>query len=300
MRLIGHIQDETRAQRFGDYLYSEGIESQIDEGKSGDWEIWILDDHNLDSAKELLTGFNEQPEDPRYATGARGAVASRKRQEKAQPKSRSRFIDGRTMFHKPAVPYGPLTIALIVVSVAVTWTTRMGANRPLTSKLQITESRVQGGYMTLNNELAEIRQGQVWRIFTPMFLHFGIMHIIFNMLWLKDLGSIIEAHKGTWLLLALVLTIAGLSNVAQFLHNGPSFGGMSGVVFGLLGYIWMQGKFNPASQLHLQQQTVTFMIIWFFVCLTGLVGPVANMAHGAGAVVGILWGFLAAKLHPSR
>jgi len=300
MRLIGHIQDETRAQRFGDYLYSEGIESQIDEGKSGAWEIWILDDDSLDSAKELLTGFHEQPEDLRYATGAQAAIASRKRQEKAQAKSRSRFIDRRTMFNRPAVPQGLLTIALILVSVAVTVTTRMGANRPLTRKLQITESRVEGRYITWNSGFAEIRQGQVWRVFTPMFLHFNIMHILFNMLWLKDLGRIIEAHKGTWLLLALVLTIAGLSNVAQFLHNGPGFGGMSGVVFGLLGYVWMQGKFNPASHLHLQQQTVIFMIVWFFVCLTGLVGPVANMAHGAGAVVGIIWGFLAAKLHPSR
>ena len=121
MRLIGHIQDETRAQRFGDYLYSEGIESQIDEGKSGDWEVWILDEDSLDSAKELLTGFNEQPEDPRYATGAQAAVASRKRQEKAQAKSSSRFIDRRTMFNRPAVPHGLLTIALILISVAVAW-----------------------------------------------------------------------------------------------------------------------------------------------------------------------------------
>lgn len=299
MRLIGHIQGETRAQRFGDFLYSEGIESQIDEGKSGDWEVWVLDEDSLDGAKELLTSFNEQPDDPRYATGAQAAIASRKRQEKAQAKNRSRFIDGRTMVNRPAVPHGLLTIALILVSVAVTVSTRMGANRPLTRKLQITESRVEGRYMKWNNTFSEIRQGQVWRIFTPMFLHFNIMHILFNMLWLKDLGRIIEAHKGTWLLLALVLAIAGLSNMAQFLWHGPGFGGMSGVVFGLLGYIWMQGKFNPASQLHLQQQTVTFMIVWFVVCLTGLVGPVANMAHGAGAVVGIIWGFLAAKLHPS-
>ena len=100
MRLIGHIQDETQARRFGEYLYSEGIESQIDEGRLGDWEIWVLDEDRLENAKELLTGFHDQPEDPRYATGAQAAIASRKRQEKAQAQSRSRLIDGRTLFNK--------------------------------------------------------------------------------------------------------------------------------------------------------------------------------------------------------
>jgi GlpG protein len=94
----------------------------------------------------------------------------------------------------------------------------------------------------------------------------------------------------------LTLVLGGLSNLAEFLVSGPSFGGMSGVVYGLLGYIWMQGRFNPASRLSLQPQTVTFMIVWFFVCLAGLVGPIANTAHGVGLAVGVAWGFLDARL----
>jgi GlpG protein len=133
-----------------------------------------------------------------------------------------------------------------------------------------------------------------------MFLHFGIIHILFNMLWLRDLGSIIEAHKGWWVLLLLAFVIAAVSNVAQFLMSGPLFGGMSGVVYGLLGYVWMQGKFNPASNLRLQSQTVRLMIIWFFVCLTGLIGPIANTAHAVGAVMGIAWGYMTARLTKIR
>jgi GlpG protein len=91
-----------------------------------------------------------------------------------------------------------------------------------------------------------------------------------------------------------------VSNVAQFLMSGPLFGGMSGVVYGLLGYVWMQGKFNPASNLHLQRQTVRLMIIWFFVCLTGLIGPIANTAHAVGAVMGIAWGYITARLSRIR
>jgi GlpG protein len=71
---------------------------------------------------------------------------------------------------------------------------------------------------------------------------------------------------------------------------------MSGVVYGLLGYIWMQGKFNRASNLSLQKQTVTLMIVWFFVCLSGLMGPIANTAHAVGAGLGIAWGYVAARL----
>jgi len=137
-------------------------------------------------------------------------------------------------------------------------------------------------------------------MFTPMFLHFHILHIFFNMLWLRDLGSMIEARQRSWLLLLLVLGTAGTSNFGQYLVTGPTFGGMSGVVYGLLGYIWMQGKFNPAAKLSLEPQTVLLMIVWFFLCLAGLVGPVANMAHAVGLGVGIAWGFLAARLAVAR
>jgi membrane associated rhomboid family serine protease len=38
------------------------------------------------------------------------------------------------------------------------------------------------------------------------------------------------------------------------------------------------------------------MIIWFLVCIVGLVGNVANAAHGVGFAVGIIWGFISAKI----
>ena len=128
-------------------------------------------------------------------------------------------------------------------------------------------------YIQWDPGLPEVRRGQVWRLFTPMFLHFDILHILFNMLWLRDLGSMIEARKTSWLLLLLVLVIAGTSNVAQYLVSGPAFGGMSGVVYGLLGYIWMQGRFNPASRLSLQPQTVTVHDRVVLRMPAGLVGP---------------------------
>jgi GlpG protein len=145
--------------------------------------------------------------------------------------------------------------------------------------------------------LPEIRRGEVWRLFTPIFLHLGFLHLFFNMLWLRDLGSMVEARQSSWLLLVLVAVFAAFSDLGQYLVTGGGFGGMSGVVYGLVGYIWIRGKYDPRSGLFLHSSTVTMMIIWFFVCLVGLMGPVANTAHGVGLLTGMAWGLLSSLRH---
>ncbi len=297
MRPIGHLQDENQARRFGDFLYAQGIENQVDPDLHGTWEIWVLDDAGVEQAKQLLEEFTQHPGDPRFVETAQTAARKRKQEQQDQTGKRVRMIDGRTIFYSPPVSMGILTILLIVISVAVTLLADFGKKYQFIRPFTIAEY---DGYFSGERGLPEVRHGQIWRLFTPMFLHFGFLHILFNMLWLRDLGSMIEARKSPWLLLLLVLVIAGSSNLAQYLVSGPTFGGMSGVVYGLLGYMWMQGKFDPASRLSLEPQTVTMMIVWFFLCLFGLVGPIANTVHGVGLVVGIVWGFLAARVAVAR
>ena len=83
-----------------------------------------------------------------------------------------------------------------------------------------------------------------------------------------------------------------LANLAQWYFVGPNFLGMSGVVYGLLGYIWIRGKLDPSSGLFLHQQTVLVMMIWFFACWFQVIPiAIANYAHTGGLVVGMLWGF---------
>jgi len=296
MRFIGQLQDEMQAKRFGDFLYAKGIESRVDQEAGAGWEVWVLDEGQVEGAASLFNEFVERPDDPHFARTAQEGVQQRHRDAKASVPKRARIVDGRTLYYKPPVPYGILTVALIAISVMVALLTHLGDNDRLIRPFSITQYSVEGDYLHWESGLPEIRRGQIWRLFTPMFLHFGLLHIIFNMLWLRDLGSMIEARKSSGFLLALVLALAAVSNVAQYLASGPTFGGMSGVVYGLLGYIWMQGKFNPACGLALQTQTVTMMIVWFFLCLSGLMGPIANTAHAVGAAVGIAWGYLAAWL----
>jgi len=300
MRQIGHLRDETQAKRLGDYLDGEGIENHVERDSSGQWEIWVLNETTIDRAQALFGQFSERPDDPIFEAGARAAARKRQDDQKMQTPRRGRVIEGRTVFYSPPVPVGLLTISLIVISVAVSLLTRLGEDSRWVQPLSITTCHEEGDDLVWDTRLPEVRHGQIWRLFTPMFLHFGVMHLFFNMLWLRDLGSMIEARRGRAMLLGLVLGIAATSNVAQHLVSGPTFGGMSGVVYGLFGYMWMQSRFNPASDLVLQPQTVTLMIVWFLVCLTGLVGHVANTAHAVGLGVGVVWGYVAALLAARR
>jgi GlpG protein len=313
MRLAGTLHDDIQARRFGAFLYGEEIESQVERNEDGVWEVWILDDDHLEHAKEMLDRFGKFPDDPEFVEGARAGGRKLQQDLKGQRPRRHRVVDSSAVFYRPPVPWGPLTVTLIGISVVVAIFTQLGGHEPLTKKLLITEYVREGDYIIWRKDLPEISRGQVWRIFTPMFLHWGILHILFNMLWLRDLGSVVEARKGTWLLLGFVLVSGGLSDLAQFYASSfnfnastlseffvssPLFGGMSGVVYGLLGYVWMQGKFNPASKMGLPRHVVIMMAIWFFVCFTGLVGNIGNTAHAVGALVGIAWGYISARVAP--
>lgn len=135
-----------------------------------------------------------------------------------------------------------------------------------------------------------MKSGQVWRPITPIFIHLSFLHILFNMMWLRGMGMGIEFVRGTPRFVTLCLILAATSNIAQLFWGGPNFGGMSGVVFGLIGYVWMKGKTQPQLGIGLPQQTVVYCSLWLVLCMTGALGPVANAAHLVGFVVGILIG----------
>ncbi len=153
--------------------------------------------------------------------------------------------------------------------------------------------------------LPEIQAGEIWRIITPIFLHFGIFHIVFNMMWTWELGRIIESKQGG-LLLALVCLLSGaLSNLAQYWVSGPVFGGMSGVVYALFGYVWIQGLTNPWFGIRLNPAIVKLMLGWFVICWTGILEKlfdlgVANTAHTAGLGCGIVLSLLVTFFYRQR
>lgn len=140
--------------------------------------------------------------------------------------------------------------------------------------------------------------GEYWRLITPVFLHFGWLHITFNMLWLWELGSRIERTVGSLNTLGLMVVIALLSNASQFIFGGPGlFGGMSGVVYGLLGFAWVAPQLEPRWQIQPAKPIMLFMVGWLLLCMFGVVevlgfGAIANAAHLGGLLSGAVLGAL--------
>ncbi|KAB2641477.1 MAG: rhomboid family intramembrane serine protease [Verrucomicrobia bacterium] len=155
-----------------------------------------------------------------------------------------------------------------------------------TSELKEMDKELSLARERLHDPLADIKRGQVWRLVTPIVLHFGIMHLVFNMMWLWQFGLVLEMRFGWRRFLELVVVVAALSNLAQGLWSGSNFGGMSGVNYGLFGFLLLRGKLHPNPEFTINPNTVAFMLIWLVVCFTGLVGHVANATHLVGFLVG--------------
>jgi len=155
------------------------------------------------------------------------------------------------------------------------------------NQVDLFEKRLKELDAELNDPFVDIKKGQVWRLVTPMFLHFSVYHIVGNMVMLWQLGLVLEMRFRPMKFLALVLLIAASSDVSQALWSGHTrFGGMSGVDYGLFGFLLLRGKLHPAPEFELSSQRVFMMLMWLVVCFTGAVGPIANAAHVMGLVTG--------------
>jgi GlpG protein len=292
--MVGHVRTEAEGRVLSAHLSVEGIENRVEAEPDGSWAVWAHSEDQLEHAATLLREFSENPGDPRYGQAIQRAQDQRRAEERAAEAAKRRFFDRGKLFPERFYGLGVLTAGLIAVSILVTLISGFGDAAGPRGWLSITRYRFEDGFILWRPGLSEIQRGELWRLFTPAFIHFGILHLLFNMLWLKDLGSLIEHLQGRARLLALVLVLAALSNLVQYQIGGPSFGGMSGVVYGLLGYVWLRGRLDPASGLHVDRQTMIFMMVWFFLCLFHIIPNVANAAHGAGFAVGLLWGGVSA------
>jgi GlpG protein len=135
-----------------------------------------------------------------------------------------------------------------------------------------------------------LQMRQLWRWLSPVFLHFSEFHLGFNLLWWWLLGKQIESLQGSRVLL-LLLVITGVgSNLAQYLMTGIQFGGLSGVVYALAGYVWWLGLRRPQWGLQLPAGVMLQLVIWLVLGFTGwlsaVIGHMANAAHLSGLLLG--------------
>jgi GlpG protein len=280
MRLIGHLKTEGSARTFGDYLTSLDIRNLVEPEQDG-WAIWVYAEDQIEAGRNALASYFANPDDGKFRRASQTAAALRQKEKEEGAKFARRMRTREQLW--PVAGRGRLTLVLIVASVL------------LTVVFQFTSDNSPSHYwffisLRRASFLPEVRHGEVWRLITPIFLHMTMSHLLFNMFALNALGSIIESREGSRKLLAMVLVLGILSNLTQYLASGPFFGGMSGVVYGLFGYAWIRGKVDPASGYFLDGLTIAIMLVWFFLCLFGFLGGVANGAHATGLVLGMLWG----------
>lgn len=301
MRSAGTIRDKVHARRFADFLLTRGIHTRLDAGSEG-FTMWVIEEERLAEVRAELPRFLAEPDEPRYNV-AREAEALRTQAREAEASRRAAAPVA------PVVPAAarvglmatPLALAIVALCAVVAVYTQFAPleTPPLTRMSIATVRRLDVGRIGWNG-LEELRSGEVWRLLTPCFVHFGLLHLGLNMMWMLDVGRQIEAAHGTLALAAMVLVFGAASNYGQYIVEGPYFGGMSGVIFGLFGYVLVMSRFAPTSGLVMSNANAVLMAGWFVVCMTGLVGPIANVAHGVGLALGLGTAGIAVWLHQRR
>ncbi|MEX3777033.1 rhomboid family intramembrane serine protease [Pseudomonas sp. MYb118] len=187
---------------------------------------------------------------------------------------------------------------VLLLTLIVGVVTLLGENLDTMRWLTFLDFRVVGEYIHFTPLADSLEAGQWWRLVTPMLIHFGFLHLAMNGMWYWELGRRIESRQGSINLIGLTLLFALVSNYAQFVFSGPTlFGGLSGVLYGLLGHCWIFQLLSPNRAYRLPKGVLVMMLVWLLLCLSGLVsligfGEIANAAHVGGLLVGCLTGLL--------
>lgn len=320
MRQVATIADEAAAKRLADHLLAMDITNRLDRTDKG-WVLWVHREDRMDRARKEVEDFLADPNHPRFAGAAKAAELVRKEAIRKEREHAKNSINLRGRLNVPSFERCPVTHVLIGLSVAMAIITNLGHNlranqpfllSPIIATAQQSVSVDQDAEPSDAPRVASrqvevlkatgldaVLHGQFWRLITPIFLHFSVFHIAFNLMMLYRLGCLIEMRKGKLVMIGLVLATAAFSNLAQYFWNiqvhGPAYigqvGGMSGVIYGLFGYVWMKADYEPEADIKISTDLLVQMILWLLLCMAEILPfHVANAAHVAGLVVGILIG----------
>lgn len=329
MRRIGTLTDAALAQRFCEYLGSQSIDARTDcdEGQPASWEIWIRDENDVAQARAELAEFQDAPQSERYQVEVPEPEASDEEtgdsvladSDAAQPEPIAEPPIEPVVHSEPLdepadtlpQPGIPITVLIILISAIVSLTGNFG--QPRQSRLPGQTSLEQRTVETLaavdpvpyresGEAFASLKQGQLWRLITPMFLHPDPMQLVFNMLWIFFFGTAIERLHGSLFLLVLVigsqvagvllqvsLTATGL--LPESLLGAPLAIGASGAVYGLFGFLWARPRIDPSYPNHLVPINVALLLGWWLLCSTPLIDNFSSAAPIGGLIVGALVAF---------
>lgn len=260
-------------------LWARRISHQI-QHKDDHQEIWLADPAYFPELLEMIRDWQQGNLAQTQVVKSRNSMAGR-------------------------VLYGwrewPLTLSLLLISALVTAGIFLEVQGGFFSAMTFVPVGMQNQQLVHGTLQEVLASGELWRLITPMFLHFGILHLIFNSLWVWELGRMIEEQQKSRGLLLVVLVSGLASNFAQYMVGDVLFGGLSGVVYALLGYCWFWDKFAKLPRFHVRKSVFIALMIWLVFCIVGGagflgLGNIANAAHIAGFIAGTLLAWLRIKV----
>lgn len=131
-------------------------------------------------------------------------------------------------------------------------------------------------------------------LFGSIFLHGGALHLFFNCYWLWFLGGVLERVFGVRQYVLFVLACAWATGSAELAVSGNPGVGLSGILYGIFGYMLANRKRDDLFRFVLPKNTVVMLLVWLVACipltLTGAM-KIANGAHFGGFIFGLAVGW---------
>jgi rhomboid protease GluP len=137
------------------------------------------------------------------------------------------------------------------------------------------------------------QDGEWWRLFTALFIHFGLLHLGMNMWALRDVGRLVERLAGPWRFIALYVGSGILGNLLSLVVQGNKAvsGGASGAIFGLYGallvLLWSERRRVDAAEFRWLFGLASIFIV-LMLGMGWVIPGIDNAAHGGGLVSGAL------------
>ena len=295
MRQIGTIPRLEQAQLFADYLAALDIDA-ITEQQDSQWAIWVRDEDAREKAKEHLQSYLSDPDSPEFEKIAAPIQAARIRKQeellrradeainnqavRTENPSRVGLPAPRNMTFRQVARQAPLTVTIMLLC-TLTWiSSNMGQDLRSSSMESLSfchPIRVQQPEWQVEEDgTQDIRRGELWRLVTPAFLHFGIAHLGLNVFFLFQLGWLFETKISTERMGLVVLASAIIGNVGQYVCDGwPIFGGLSGAVSGLVGYLSVRMIMAPEED----GPRITPIAVLLILLSIGLAGSIDQLAN---------------------
>ncbi len=303
MRYLAEIEGKQRAESFVAWLITKSIETHIEAAPKSEqlWEVWIRDEDKLSEAKAELAQFESNSSDPKYAAAidtARQIIRDKQVATQTAAKNvRSVNYKGASPSQMGSGPLPPLTLTLviscIVISLLSHFTTPSDNSR---LGMQIVDKMFfvsPTAYLASGNDpAASLKRGEVWRLITPIFLHGNPVHLFMNMLALIAFGRITERLIGTpryalMVLILGVLPIALACLMPKNLDGSPFTVGISGVIYGLVAYLWLLSSQRPELGFRIPDGLVMFLLLIIVLGFAGVFSNISNWGHLGGFIVGL-------------